>query len=97
MIMPRNSFYPSSTKQKRIREAAENEPSLKPKIPLGAEIIYFQKYTDDWGYKLERRIKSQIIDESPKDKNYQLKVKILVEDKARWVSRSSVIPAKKAE
>ncbi|MBH8573317.1 hypothetical protein I8752_09885 [Nostocaceae cyanobacterium CENA369] len=93
--MRRDCFYPSSTKQKRIREAIDNEPSFKPKILVGTAVIYFQKYTDDWGYKLERKIKTKIVDETPKDKNYQLKVKILVEEKARWVSRSSVIPAEK--
>ncbi|MBD2520481.1 hypothetical protein H6G93_37190 [Nostoc sp. FACHB-973] len=67
---------------------------FKPKIPLNTEVIYFQKYTDDWGHKLERRIKTRIIDENPKDKPYQLKVKILIENKSRWVSRSSVIPFK---
>ncbi|MBH8576199.1 hypothetical protein I8752_25040 [Nostocaceae cyanobacterium CENA369] len=89
------SFYPSRTKQQRIKEQNVADPIFKPKIPVGTEIIYFQKYTDDWGHKLERRITTQILDENPRDKPYQLQVKILIENKARWVSRSSVIPLKK--
>jgi hypothetical protein len=89
--MPRNC-YPSRTKQQRIRESVAKDPIFKPKIPIGTEVIYYKKYTDDWGYPSERRIRTQVLDESPKDANYQLKLKILVEGKNRWVSRSSVAP-----
>ncbi|WP_277927982.1 hypothetical protein [Nostoc punctiforme] len=40
--MSKDCFYPSATKQQRIRESVAADPIFKPKIPLGTEVIYFQ-------------------------------------------------------